>query len=139
MYVWCTHSSTSGARLRLGSSLPPNLFVCLILFNSFVALSQECWGIRGGCGCCLGLDLGFFPGLYDQGCWIFSRGSSHILISPVVKSVITEAEAFSLWKCSQTHLSLLFPCCLSRNKIFQLEQNHGKWGPAQRQVPEGGL
>ena len=40
MYVWCTRSSTSGARLRLGSSLPPNLFVCLILFNSFIALSQ---------------------------------------------------------------------------------------------------
>lgn len=44
MYVWCTRSGTSGARLRLGSSLPLNLFVCLILFNSFSALSQGCQG-----------------------------------------------------------------------------------------------
>lgn len=46
VYVWCTRSSTSGARLRLGSSLPTNLFVCLILFNSFIALSQDCQGRR---------------------------------------------------------------------------------------------
>lgn len=65
----------------------------------------------------MGLGLGFSPpqaGLYEQGCWVFSGGSSHLFISPIVKSVITEVEDFFLQACCSAGgnaLTLASLCC----------------------------
>lgn len=126
MYVWCTRSGTSGARLRLGSSLPLNLFVCLILFNSFSALSQGCqgreeelckmWDLlwvsprhrQDGVAGLLGFPRQVKAALRFSGCNTRQR-------LPVCK--------LSRGKCSHICLPLLLPCCLSRNQKFQLEQS----------------
>ena len=78
----------------------------------------------------MGLGLGFSPlqaGLYDQGCWVFSGGSSHLFISPIAKSVITEVEGFSLQAgCSarRNALTLAFLCCFP---AAYLEIRNSSW------------
>lgn len=94
----------------------------------------------------MGRGLGFSPvraRLYEQGCWVLSGGSSHLFISPIVKSVIREVEDSSLRAgCSAggNALTLAFLCCFpaacreirnSSRRKEKVQEEEDREGPVQ--------